>query len=131
MALHDEKRHDRGIDQRRDDSRNCHELLAREWPRPSGHALGRDGCDCRDELRDRLEKLPSPEQVEELFAALRVATLRELSAEIVNAGIACARNDMGQLEYVRLLNSWIATAEETVAAGRNVNRIAARRRKKS
>lgn len=84
-----------------------------------------------DELAGQLAKLPPTEEVEELFSALRVSTLRELATEIVNGGIEHAKGNIDRLEYVELLNSWIATAEETVAAGRNVSRIAARRRKKS
>ena len=82
------------------------------------------------ELAGQLEKLPQPEDVEELLSVLRVATLRELAAEIVNAGVEYARGNIDRLEYVRLINSWIATAEETVAAGGKVSRIAARRGKK-
>ena len=84
-----------------------------------------------EELSSQLDKLPSPEEVEELFSVLRVATLRELSAEIVNSSIEHAKGKITRVEYLELVNSWIATAEETVAAGRNVSRIAARRRKKS
>ena len=79
------------------------------------------------ELAGQLDKLPAPEEVEELFSVLRVATLRELATEIVHGGIEHAKGNIDQIEYAKLLNSWIATAEETVAAGRNVSRIAARR----
>ncbi len=84
-----------------------------------------------EELADQLDKLPHPEDVEELCSVLRVATLRELAAEILNGGIEHAKGNLDRLEYLKLINSWIATAEETVAAGRNVSRIASRRRKKS
>ena len=80
------------------------------------------------ELAGQLDKLPSPEDVEELCSVLRVSTLREMAAEIVNGGIEYAKGNIDHLEYAKLLNSWIATAEETAAAGRNVSRIAARRR---
>ena len=83
------------------------------------------------ELAGQLAKLPPTEDVEELFSVLRISTLRELATEIVNGGIEHAKGNIDRLEYVELLNSWIATAEETVAAGRNVSRISARRRKKS
>lgn len=82
------------------------------------------------ELAGQLDKLPPPEDVDELLSVLRVATLRELAAEIVNGGIEYARGNIDRIEYIRLINSWLATAEETVAAGRNVSRIAARRGKK-
>ena len=82
-------------------------------------------------LSNQLDKLPSPEEVEELFSVLRVATLRELSAEIVNGGIEHAKGKISRVEYLELVNSWITTAEETVAAGRNISRITARCKKKS
>ena len=78
----------------------------------------------------QLDKFPSSEEIEELCSALRVSDLRQLTSEILNASIAYLREDADRKEYVTLLSSWIATAEETVAAGRNVNRIAARRRRK-
>ena len=79
------------------------------------------------ELAGQLDKLPAPEEVEELCSVLWVATLREMTTEIVNSSIEHARGNIDQKEYARLINSWIATAEETVAAGRNVSRISARR----
>ena len=69
--------------------------------------------------------------MEELLSVLRVATLRELATEIVNGGIEHAKGKISRGEYLELVNSWIATAEETVAAGRNASKIAARRRKDS
>ena len=81
-----------------------------------------------DELCDQIAKLPTEQQVAELCSVLRVATLRELSWEIVNGGIDHLKGNTGRLEYAKLLNSWIATAEETIAAGRNLNRIAGRRK---
>ena len=83
------------------------------------------------ELTGQLEKFPAQEEVEELCSVLRVSTLREMAAEIVNGGIEYAKGNIDHLEYAKLLNSWIATAEETVAAGRNVSRIAARRKQES
>ena len=85
----------------------------------------------QDEHKQQLDKLPAPEDVEELCSVLRVATLREMAAEIVNGSIEHAKGNIDRLEYARLLNSWIATAEETVAAGRNVSRIASKRKQES
>lgn len=79
-------------------------------------------------VKHRIDKLPSPEEIEELCSALSVSDLRQLTAAILNASIAYIREETDRLEYVTLLNSWIATVEETVVAGRNVNRIAARRK---
>ena len=84
-----------------------------------------------EQLVDQLEKLPKPEDVEELFSVLRVAALRELSVEVVNSAIEYVKSNGDRLEYAKFINSWIATAEETVAAGRNLNRIVARRQKQS
>ncbi len=86
--------------------------------------------DAKGELRDRLDRLPSAERVEELCSLLSTAALRELAAEIVNGGIGHVKSDTVSLEYVKLLSSWIATVEETLAAGSNVDKIAARRRQK-
>ena len=80
------------------------------------------------ELAGQLDKLPSSEDVEELCSALRVSTLRKLATEIVNGGIEHAKGNIDRLEYVKLLSSWVATAEETVAAGKNVSKITSRRR---
>lgn len=80
------------------------------------------------ELTGQLEKFPEQGEVEELCWVLRVSTLREMATEIVNGGIEHAKGNIDRLEYARLLNSWIATAEETVAAGRNTSQIASRRR---
>ena len=94
-------------------------------------ALAKQKQQTDEKLSGQLGKLPSTDEVEELFSLLRVATLRELSTEIVNGGIEHAKGNISQLEYIKLINSWIATAEETVAAGKNVSRIASRRGKKS
>ena len=98
------------------------------WPQESNYGLG---YYFEDELCDQLERLSPPEQIEELCSVLRVSSLRELSVEVVNGGIEHVKGTIDRLGYVKLLNSWLATAEETVAAGRNVKRIAARRRRKS
>ena len=97
-----------------------------EWPQelPYGSTYG-----IEEELFDQREKLPSSDEVEELCSLLRVAALREFSSEVVNGSIDHLKQRIDQLEYIRLLNSWIATAEETLAAGKNVKRIAARRKK--
>ena len=97
------------------------------WPQEAHYGLG---YSLEDELYDQFGKLPAPEHVEELCSALRVATLRELSSEIINGGIKHVKGNADSLGYAKLLNSWIATAEETVAAGKNVNTVAARRKRK-
>ena len=109
-------------------SRSFVEFDEIEWPQEESHV---SYYGFEDQILDQLDKLPSPEPVEELCSVLRVATLRQLSSEIVNGGIDHLKQNIDRLEYMKLINSWIATAEETVAAGKNVNRIAARRRKRA
>lgn len=96
------------------------------WPQEDNYPG--PGYSWEEELCDQIAKLPTEQQVAELCSVLRVATLRELSWEIVNGGIDHLKGNTGRLEYAKLLNSWIATAEETIAAGRNLNRIAGRRK---
>ena len=97
-----------------------------EWPQelPYGSTYS-----IEEDLFDQIEKLPSSHEVEELCSLLRVAALREFSSEVVNGSIGHLKQRIDRLEYIRLLNSWVATAEETLAAGKNVKRIAARRKK--
>ena len=86
--------------------------------------------DLEDELCDQLSRFPDSQEVKELCMVLRVATLRDLSSEIINGGIEYVKGDTDRLHYAKLVNSWIATAEETIAAGRNLKRIADRRKRK-
>ena len=103
-------------------------MFKNETPQPDRSS--RD-YDFEEQLVDQLEKLPKPEGVEELFSVLRVAALRELSVEVINSAIEYVKSNGDRLEHVKLINSWLATAEETVAAGRNRNPIVARRKKQS
>lgn len=80
------------------------------------------------ELLDEMAKFPEIEELEELFAALPAPTLRELSLELVKGSIDYLRDHIDRLEYAGLINSWLVTAEETVAAGKVAGRIAARRK---
>ncbi len=82
-----------------------------------------------EELDAQLDKFPTPEEVEELVSMLGVTTLRDMAAEIVNASIEHTKGNLDRLAYAKLINGWIATAEEMIAAGRNAHRISARRRK--
>lgn len=81
-----------------------------------------------DQLRDHLERFLTAEDIEYLCSKLRVSELRQMAADIMIAGIEHVRGNSSQLEFAILINSWLATAEETVAAGRNLNRVVARRR---
>ena len=86
------------------------------------------GYDFEEELVDQLAKLPPPEEVDELMETLRMSALRQLSSGIINGTIDHIRSNESRLEQAKFINSWIATAEETIAAGRNYSRIAARRK---
>jgi hypothetical protein len=94
-------------------------------------ALAKHSQHIDSDLSSQIEKLPKPEDIEEILSVLRAATLREMSIEIVNGSIEHAKGNIDTVEYLKLINSWLATAEETVAAGKNVQRIAARRGGKS
>ena len=71
------------------------------------------------DLDARLAKLPSDEQVEDIVAGLRVDTLRELSAEVMKGSIDYLHDPLAREDFLAMLNSWVATAEETIAADRN------------
>ena len=81
------------------------------------------------ELHERLALLPDDHEVAELCTLLPAKALRELSAEIIKGSIEYLNNPDNRLEYAGLLSSWIATAEETAAAGGKAKRIAARRKR--
>ena len=84
-----------------------------------------------EQLRDHVERFLTAGEIEHLCSTLRVSNLREMAAEVIIAGIEHIRGNSSQLEYATLINSWLATAEETMAAGRNVKRIADRRMNRS
>ena len=97
----------------------------------SGHDEHDSAYDFEEELCDQIARFPSDSEVKDLCDILRVAALRELSAEITNGGMDHIKGKTTRLEYAKLINSWLATAEETMAAGRNVKRIADRRMNRS
>ena len=122
MTISHEERHIGREKHRRD-----HRKSSNEWRFKAPYGFGYDR---EDELLDQFGKLPDPEYVEEILTTLRVGTLRELAIDIVNGGIEHVKDSTHRLEYAKLLNSWIATAEETVAAGRKLRRIVDRRKKR-
>ena len=70
------------------------------------------------------------QETEELIHALNVSDLREMSSGILAASIEYVEGRASKLQYLELLNSWIATAEETIAAGENAGKILSRRKVK-
>ena len=84
-----------------------------------------------DKLRSHIDELPTSEEVEELVHALDAPTLRELSSAILTASIEYVEGRSDKLAYLQILNIWIATAEETVAAGEDMDEILARRKVKT
>ncbi len=80
------------------------------------------------ELHDRLARLPDEFELAELCTLLPAKALRKLSAEVIKGSIEYLNDPDNRMEYAMLLGSWIATAEETVAAGKAAGRIAARRK---
>ena len=83
-----------------------------------------------DELAGHLEKLPTSEEIEELISSLDVSTLREMSSAMLTASVDYMNGREDKLQYLELLNSWIATAEETIAAGEDIGKILGRRKGK-
>lgn len=81
-----------------------------------------------DELSGHLDKLPTSAEIEELIAALDVPTLREMSSAILTASIDYVAGRSDKLQYLELLNSWVATAEETIASGEDIEKILSRRK---
>jgi hypothetical protein len=85
--------------------------------------------DFEQELVDQRNRLPSFKDAEELCYLLDIPALREMSSEILKRDIVHAKGESTLLEFVRFLNSWIATAEETLAAEEKSSEIAARRKR--
>ena len=84
-----------------------------------------------DKLRSHIDELPTSEEVEELVHALDAPTLRELSSAILKASIAYVEGRSEKPAYLQVFNSWVATAEETVASGEYIDEILARRKEKT
>ena len=84
--------------------------------------------DSDSELYDRLSLFPDDDELVELCTLLPEKAMREFSVAVIKGSIEYLSNPDNRLEYAELLGSWIATAEETVAAGKNAERIAARRK---
>ena len=80
-----------------------------------------------DERSIQVEMLPSSDEVAEVVSRLEIGDLREFAVAIMNAAAGSARGG-GDLDTIRLLNSWFASMEETVAAGDDLVEILSRRR---
>ena len=80
------------------------------------------------ELYERLSLLPDDAELVELCTLLPEKALREFSVAVIKGSLDYLNDPNHRLEYAQLLSSWIATAEETVAAGKKAEQIAARRK---
>ena len=84
-----------------------------------------------DELLDSLGGFPTSAEIEELVNALDVHSLRGMSSAILTAGVDYSEGRLDKPAYRKILNSWVSTAEETVAAGEDIDAILARRKGKA
>ena len=97
------------------------------WEPSEWHRRATAAYPIEEQLLDQLGKLPNRGAVRDIFLRLPIATLRELSVEVFNDSVVYAKNRVDRVKYITALNSWMATAEETVAASGRTSRIAARR----
>ena len=81
-----------------------------------------------DERSIQVEMLPSSDEVAEVVSRLEIGDLREFAVAIMNAAAESARGGDSDLDTIRLLNSWFASMEETIAAGDDLVEILSRRR---
>lgn len=82
-----------------------------------------------DEWLDQLDSLPTEEQLEQLVGMMRVSELREYAQGMTRDAVAaCKMGDL--LEVTRVINGWVATAEELVTHRRNLRFIQAARSRK-
>lgn len=88
---------------------------------------GESGYEPDEQLHTHIQRFLTADDIEYVCSKLRVVDLREMSAEVLIAGIEHLKGNCSQLEFAMLVNSWLATAEETVGAGKVAGRIAARR----
>jgi hypothetical protein len=79
-----------------------------------------------ERLSDALDQLPTPGMVRVLIESLKPTELRELAEGVLNdCTQATRRGDL--LENAESINSWIATAEETINTRRKYRSIKAAR----
>ena len=81
-----------------------------------------------EELSAQISMLPSPGEVSSVVCQLDMDDLREFAAAIMNAAVDSVHKGQADLDTVRLLNSWFASMEETIAAGDDIEEILSRRR---
>ena len=82
-----------------------------------------------DEWLDQLDSLPTEEQLERLVGMMRVSELREyIQGLTLDTAAACKAGNF--LEVARVINGWVATAEELVTHRRNMRFIQAARSRK-
>ena len=79
------------------------------------------------ETEVQLSMFPTLEDTTELVENAALNDLREFTIAIMEIVIDLARRTR-DLDVIRLLNGWIATLEETIAAGDDLEEILSRRR---
>ena len=90
------------------------------------HPMADDGSEA-EEYSGQIEMLPNQGEVSIVVSKLALDDLREFAASVMNVAVNAACRRGSDLETVRLLNSWFATMEETVAAGDDLEEILSRR----
>ena len=86
------------------------------------HSMADDDSEA-EEYSGQIEMLPSECEVSIVVSKLALDDLREFAASVMNVAVKAALRGFSDLETVRLLNSWFATMEETIAAGDDLEEI--------
>jgi hypothetical protein len=79
------------------------------------------------ETEVQLSMFPTPEASVALVENTSIDDLREFTVAIMEIVFALARRAR-DLDVIRLLNGWVASLEETIAAGDDLDEILSRRR---
>ncbi|MCY4580605.1 MAG: hypothetical protein OXD31_16375 [Chloroflexi bacterium] len=80
-----------------------------------------------EEYSGQIGMLPTEYEVSIVVSKLALDDLKEFAASVMNVAVKAARQGYSDIETVRLLNSWFATMEETIAAGDDLEEILSRR----
>ncbi len=81
-----------------------------------------------EDVSIQLSMLPEPDAVKPLIENTELDDLREFAIALTNLLIDVIRNLNVDIRVITLLNGWIASLEETIAAGDDLDEILSRRR---